>query len=289
MTNLPAVPTQQHRKSRAAQTPPAIALQQFIAEGERELAGLEESERAKHAEWLQKELLRRFPLKTKEDEDEYYQDAQDREEATATHADYEEGDGEGKDHFRSHLKVKCMDAVKQPPLRCTLIATPAHKVEVVLKPLPVNQFPETIVRGPDKAIMLEDGLAFSEYKPTGPYHHRVAKWMEQHTHVPKEVLECQYCGKNFEAKKCDQKFCAKSCQQKHYRGTKKPVEVEQHDPFDCECKTCGKVYDIFAEMRMELLTDEFGDKPFTRDLTEAEKAYILDFAKHMVEEANEQQ
>jgi hypothetical protein len=92
----------------------------------------------------------------KDVEDAEYQKLLDREEETECHADYEERDGEGRDHFISHLQLKCMDSVKQPELTChaTVVDSDGelHNVDVVLKPLPVNQFPrvahsQRVVRG----------------------------------------------------------------------------------------------------------------------------------------------
>jgi hypothetical protein len=145
-------------------------------------------------------------------------------------------------------------------------------------------YKQVLYGGPDKADMLADGLAFSEYTlkrtPAHSYHHRVARWMAQTRRAPKLELECLYCHRVFEGRK-GRKFCSIQCRQRDYQGTPLPVEP-QHVFGECECVDCMKVYDLFMEMRTELLTEEFGDKPFTRSLTDDEKAYILDFAKHQV-------
>jgi hypothetical protein len=289
------------------QQDPNSTLQQFIQQGEAELESLEEPERTLRAQSLFAEMQRRFPSTNGAEiadfteppsdvdvEDVVFQDSLDREERESTYTDYEEGDGEGRDHFRSHLRVKCMDSVKQPKLHChaTVIGPAGEQqtIEVVLKPLPVNQFPETIVRGPDKEIMLEDGLAFSEFKPTGSYHQRVAGWMAQTARVPKEWLKCQYCGGDFEGKKKGQKFCSVQCGRRSRQGVPLPVIEEQHEPGVCGCLNCEQVYDIFMEMRHEHMVEKYGtgEWPKGASLTEQEKEVILDFAKHQVSNDEQQ-
>jgi hypothetical protein len=287
MTHPPALPTQPHPDSpnlHKKYEARAIAMQNFIEAGERELEGLEnEDEREKRSAQLHTELLRRFPLKNKDDEDAHYQAAFDREDEDSTHADYEEGDGEGKDHFRSHLQVKCLDSVKQPTLTCDVISGDKKIGEVVFKPLPVNQFPETIEQGPDyQQVMRRQGLAFQEYPSTGPYHDRLASLIAQHARTPKHDLECQRCGEGFEGRKGTM-YCS-DC-----RRRKKAEPVVEHVPGECACDTCKKVYNILVALEDEYLTNKYGTEergPSFR-LTKAEEKYLMRLAKQQVEESSE--
>ena len=277
-------------------------IKQFIDAVEDELNSLAQPQRKTRVQSLERAARIRFPnviikfdtsiepVTDKDIEDAFIQkELETLEEKEIEDGNYTHGDeGSGEPRFVSHLKVKCVDKA-------------------------LNDEHQIITQGPDKESMLKDGLAadpkihkqielvsegairveergYLDHKPTRSYHERVSKWMwrVKDKLAEKEVLECQYCGKDFEGKK-RQKYCSVQCRQRKYQGTPLPVEVEQHDPFDCECKTCKKVYDIFAEMRMELLTDEFGDKPFTRDLTDVEKEYLLECAKQRLEKQNEQQ
>ena len=61
--------------------------------------------------------------------------------------------------------------------------------------------------------------------------------------------------------------------------------MEEHIAGECGCKDCNKVYDIFAAMRSEYLTEKYGQEwPKGAELTEVEKQNILAFAKYMVEQ-----
>lgn len=266
-----------------ANNPQSLAMLRFIEAGEHALAQIEDAaEREVRAEQLREELQRRFTpeIKTKDAEDAYYQAAHDREDAESTYADYEEGDGEGKDHFRSHLKVKCMDSVKQPTLTVRLMHKGTEVGEVKIKPLPVNQFPETIVQGPDKQIMREQGLAFQEYPPTGPYHSRVASWTASRASRPKQDLECQYCHGSFEGRK-GQKFCSPECRKRDNEGVPLSVDdVNEYGEFGCE-----EVYEMFLQLRLEYLMDKHQVEELTSgmELDATEKENILECAKHIVE------
>jgi len=130
-----------------------------------------------------------------------------------------------------------------------------------------------------------------EYKPTRPYHDRIASWMfslqnpaESRRPKSKQQLICQRCEQPFEGRK-GQRYCRpKGCDSQ-------PMVVEEHVFGECECVGCQKGYTVFMETRAGFLLEKYGardDGSFAGELNEKEKQYILDFAKHQVSNDEQQ-
>jgi hypothetical protein len=197
---------------------------------------------------------------------------------------YTHGDeGSGEPRFRSCLKVKCMD--NQTPNRVVIHRGPDLQVigPIAAKPDDVQLVSEGEIRNEERGYL--------DYKPTRPYHDRVASWMFklQYDRASKRSLTCQFCGEDFEGKK-GQKYCSKMCSN---HRTPRPDE-DPHIPGECNCVTCNKVYDIFSTTRYEYMLEKYDLQPGMElqpgmRLTEAENEHILEFAKHLVKEITDEQ
>jgi hypothetical protein len=268
-------------------------LQQFILDGEAELANLEEPARTIRAQSLFTELQRRFQPETTITIAEFTEKPTDTDVEHVVHQDqfdkledkeiedgrYTHGDeGSGEPRFVSHLTVKSVDNSK--PLKQVFLRGPDIQVIENLAAKDVDA--DLVSEGEIRA----EARGYLDYKPARQYHDRVAKWMFklQCKKAAKQELVCRFCSQSFEGRK-GQKYCSDNC-----RKHRTPRPEEELDILETDDAVCT----LFFQLRLEYLMQKYEVEELTsamvNNIDVAEEQRLKDLAVYMVKESsNEQQ